>query len=86
MNSTATARPPVELPFLRGLRAALAGWQHRRLQRATHIALAALDARVLRDIGLDRSEIPSLALAAAVGDETRIHVMQLVRRRTELAA
>ena len=86
MNYTATARRPFELSFLRALRAALDGWQRRRLQRATQVALAELDVRVLRDIGLDRSEIPSLALAAGVGDETRIHVMHLVRRRTELAA
>lgn len=72
MNLTATARRPFEpVLLLDRLRAALRAWQRRRLQRATLLALAHLDARLLHDIGLDRSEIPSVAHAVATGDETR---------------
>lgn len=68
--------------FLRRTRAALGavveGLQRRRLQRATHMALSGLSAHILRDIGIDPSEIPSIAHAAPKGDPTRIHLMQPV--------
>lgn len=38
-------------------RALFEDWQRERLARATRRALQALDARTLRDLGLDRSEI-----------------------------
>ena len=35
--------------------------RRRRLARGTHRALSALDAHLLRDLGIDRSEIASIA-------------------------
>ena len=59
----------VPLPLVRRaaltLRAAIEGLARRRrrqrLARATLLTLQSLDARTLRDIGFDRSEIPSAA-------------------------
>jgi uncharacterized protein YjiS (DUF1127 family) len=45
----------------RRLRAALANWRARRQIRATRLALMDLDAATLRDIGIVRTEIDSLA-------------------------
>ncbi len=42
-----------------------AGWRRRRIEDATRATLRALDDRVLHDLGLDRSEIPSVAAAAS---------------------
>ncbi len=42
-----------------------AGWRRQRIEDATRATLRALDDRVLHDLGLDRSEIPSVAAAAA---------------------
>jgi uncharacterized protein YjiS (DUF1127 family) len=71
MNTTALARQrPFEPLLLERLRAALQAWQRRRLERATLLSLAELDNRLLHDIGLDRSEIPSVAHALG-GDDTR---------------
>jgi uncharacterized protein YjiS (DUF1127 family) len=39
----------------------LARWRRRRLARATRRALGAVDDRLLRDLGLDRSQIASVA-------------------------
>ncbi len=39
--------------------------RRRRLERAVAATLRALDDRTLRDLGLDRSRIPSLAVDAA---------------------
>lgn len=63
------AVPAVPAPLLR--RAVLAlrdamrrlAMEHRRrrLERATLLTLQSLDARTLRDLGFDRSEMPSIA-------------------------
>ena len=45
----------------RRLHAALTAWRHWRQLRATRLALAGLDAATLRDIGIVRTEIDSLA-------------------------
>ena len=60
----------------------LAADYHRHsLERATGRALAELDARALRDIGLDRSEIRSVAREIAQGRLTRGHSMNAARPR-----
>jgi uncharacterized protein YjiS (DUF1127 family) len=43
------------------MRRAWAGYWTRRAERATVAILLALDSRTLKDIGLDRSEIESVA-------------------------
>lgn len=87
MNTAAAAWQASDRLFLRRIRAtlgtALEGWQRRRLQRATYAALSGLDAHILRDIGIDPSEIPSIAHAAGAGDATRIRFMQPVRHRAD---
>ena len=45
----------------RRLHASLTAWRHWRQLRATRLALAGLDAATLRDIGIVRTEIDSLA-------------------------
>lgn len=53
-------------------------WRRRRLARATYMALRDLDDRTLRDIGLDRSELRSIA--AEVGgalEITRMHAVHV---------
>lgn len=42
-----------------------AGQVRRRIERATQASLRGLDGRMLRDLGLDRSQIESIAVAAA---------------------
>lgn len=67
---------------LRAIRAAVgrlqAGIERRRRAGATYAALHELDARALRDIGLDRSEIPSVVaeIYAAVRPNTRIRALR----------
>ena len=51
----------------------VADYRRHSLERATGRALAELDARALRDIGLDRSEIRSVARELAQGRPTRSH-------------
>lgn len=50
-------------------RALIAHWhrlrERRATARATHLALGALDDHLLRDLGIDRSDISSIATAAA---------------------
>jgi uncharacterized protein YjiS (DUF1127 family) len=59
------------------VRSTFAAWRRQRLARATYRALLDLDRRTLRDLGLDRSEIGSIAaeLSGAVG-ATRIRVLE----------
>ena len=63
--------------LLAHLRAAPAAWRRRRALQATRRGtletLALLSAHQLRDLGIDRSDIGSLAEAAVRGDPTRIH-------------
>ena len=58
-----------------------AAWKRRRLARQTLIALHKLDARTLRDLGFDRSELVSVA-AEVSGDAevTRARLMLAVHR------
>ena len=54
-------------------------WKHRQYARATYVALRALDARMLRDLGFHRSELMSVAAeVAGVADSTRARLV-LVR-------
>ena len=60
-------------------------WQRRRDRLATQRALDALNPQLLRDLGIDRSEIPSFAAAAGgPGDPTRVRTTHLARRLTAL--
>jgi uncharacterized protein YjiS (DUF1127 family) len=56
-------------PLASALRAMLSAWQRRRMVQAALHSLQELDSRTLRDLGLDRSELPSIAHHA--GDPTR---------------
>ena len=64
---------PAASPLPRPLRSRLAGWarqallawQHGRTARASARALALLNDRQLRDIGINRGSIPKVARAAA---------------------
>ena len=60
-----------------------AAWKRRRLARQTLIALHKLDARTLRDLGFDRSELVSVA-AEVSGDAegTRARLLTTVPRMT----
>lgn len=51
------------------LRAAWAWWRRRQMLRQTHAALVNLEERALRDIGLDRSEISSIAHAISLAEK-----------------
>ena len=59
----------------------VADYRRHNLEWATGRALAELDARALRDIGLDRSEIRSIARELAEGYTTRIRSMNAGRLR-----
>jgi uncharacterized protein YjiS (DUF1127 family) len=58
----------------------LKAWLRARDERATYRALSALDARTLRDLGLDASEVRSLAgeLAGAI-EPTRVYALMKLR-------
>jgi uncharacterized protein YjiS (DUF1127 family) len=61
----------------------LARAKQRRRARATHLALRNLDARTLRDIGFDRSEILSVATGfPGAADATPAHVVLVPRGRS----
>ena len=68
-------------PSLGRLRRLIADMQRGREEQATYRALAALDTRTLRDIGLDRSEIRSVARELADRHATRVHAQQSLRDR-----
>jgi hypothetical protein len=48
-------------PLRRTLRSLLDEWRRRRHSRLTDLALCGLDARTLRDLGFDGSELSSVA-------------------------
>jgi uncharacterized protein YjiS (DUF1127 family) len=55
-------------------------WHRRQQAWATYRALRRLDARTLRDIGLDRSELPSIAAEVSGALEvTRMHAVHVER-------
>ena len=57
-----------------------ASWSMARSARATYRALRQLDARTLHDLGLDRSEMRSLAAEiAGESDRTRIQALRTLR-------
>jgi uncharacterized protein YjiS (DUF1127 family) len=68
MPTTVSLRPSPALALerlwrqaARLVRHARDAWHRRRAERAAFEALNSLDARLLRDIGLDRSELSSVA-------------------------
>lgn len=64
------------------LRQAWAAWQRRMCAADTYHALSGLDARTLRDLGLDHSELASLAAELAGDAEpTRVHARRHIGRR-----
>jgi uncharacterized protein YjiS (DUF1127 family) len=64
------------------LRQLIADMQRGREEQATYRVLAALDARTLRDVGLDRSEIRSVARELADRYATRVHALQSPHERS----
>lgn len=62
------------------LATAVRRWQQARRAAATERALRELSPRLLHDLGLDSSEIPSTAHAAGMGDATRVRMTQPARR------
>jgi uncharacterized protein YjiS (DUF1127 family) len=61
---------------------ALAAYRRRRNERATYVALSNLDAWTLRDLGLHRSEL--LSVAAEVSGEAHATRARLMTRRRRL--
>lgn len=58
----------------------LKSWLRARSERETYRALSALDARTLRDLGLDASEVRSVAAELAGATEpTRAHALMKLR-------
>ena len=61
-------------------RRAIASWQRAREARATYRALSRLDARMLRDLGIERSEMASVAAEiAGESERTRIQALRTLR-------
>ena len=61
---------------------ALAAWRRHRAARVTEVALHELDDRALRDLGLDPSEIRSVAgEVAGLADRTRAHAAHALCHR-----
>jgi uncharacterized protein YjiS (DUF1127 family) len=56
-----------------GLRRVLAAVRRRLDANATYLALSELDSHTLRDLGLDRSEIRSVADEISYAGATRVH-------------
>lgn len=62
------------------VRSLLAAWRRWRDQQATLNALRGLDARTLRDLGIDASELRSVAVElSGVSDPTRAHALMALR-------
>jgi len=60
------------------LRRAIGNWRRQRDRHATERALRALDARTLRDLGFDPSEVRSVAMELSGGAEpTRVQALRL---------
>jgi uncharacterized protein YjiS (DUF1127 family) len=66
---------------VRRARRLVAEMQRSREEQSTYQALRRLDTRTLRDVGLDRSEIRSLARELADRHATRVHAQQSLRDR-----
>jgi len=63
----------------------IALWRARQHERATARALADLDEPLLRDLGIDRSDIHSIAAATAGrGDFTRVITTRSMRRQAAM--
>ena len=64
------------------VRPIVAWWKRRQRASATYAALSELDARTLRDLGFDRSELSSVA-AEIAGDvhSTRVRTVRRLPRR-----
>ena len=64
------------------LRQMLANWTRRQHARATYSALRGLDAHILRDLGLHRSELMSVAAeVAGSAESTRVRLVLANRSR-----
>lgn len=64
----------------RAVNVAVARWRAQQLAHATTRALAALDARTLRDIGLHRSELASVgAEVAGLIERHRVHALRATK-------
>lgn len=62
------------------MRRLVAAWRRRRDQQATFDALRKLDARTLRDLGIDAGEIRSVAVElSGISDPTRAHALMSLR-------
>ncbi len=78
-RARAISAPLVDLArsTARAVNVAVATWRTQQLARATTRALAALDARALRDIGLHRSELASVgAEVAGLIERHRVHELR----------
>jgi uncharacterized protein YjiS (DUF1127 family) len=62
------------------IRGLVARWQRIRSERETYRALHALDARTLRDLGMDASELRSVAMeVSGATDPTRAHALMRLK-------
>jgi hypothetical protein len=62
------------------IRGVIVRWRRIRSERATFQALRALDARTLRDLGMDASELRSVALeVSGATDPTRAHALMRLK-------
>lgn len=62
------------------IRGVIARWKRIRSERETFRALHALDARTLRDLGIDASELRSVAMeVSGATDPTRVHALMRLK-------
>lgn len=62
------------------IRGAIGRWERIRSERETFHALQALDARTLRDLGMDASELRSVAMeVSGATDPTRAHALMRLK-------